>query len=44
VNDYAAALAYAEKAVAILQQLFPNGHPNLDVMKQNLEEIKKVRR
>jgi len=43
MKDYASSLAYAEKAVAILQFNFPNGHPNLDVMTRNLENIKKVR-
>jgi tetratricopeptide (TPR) repeat protein len=35
------ACQYGEKAVAILLQLFPNGHPNLDTAKENLENIKK---
>ena len=34
------ALEFQLKAVAIMQQLFPNGHPNLDVMKLNLAIIK----
>jgi hypothetical protein len=34
-------LPYAETAVAILQFNFPNGHPNLDEAKRNLEYLKK---
>jgi hypothetical protein len=30
---------YAQKAVDILTALFPNGHPNLDVMRKNLDGI-----
>jgi hypothetical protein len=35
---------YGEKAVAILQQVFPNGHPDLDLYKRNLEGIRALRR
>jgi hypothetical protein len=41
MEDYGSAKRYAEQAVAILQHLFPNGHPNLDIMKRSLEEIKR---
>lgn len=41
MKKYRKALPYAKKAVAILQHLFPNGHPNLDLFKENLELIKK---
>ncbi|MDQ1353039.1 MAG: hypothetical protein QG657_3345, partial [Acidobacteriota bacterium] len=34
------AIEYQLKAVVIMQFNFPNGHPNLDVMKQNLEILK----
>ncbi|MGE5342497.1 MAG: tetratricopeptide repeat protein [Candidatus Omnitrophota bacterium] len=37
------ALRFSEKAVAILQTLFPGGHPNLDKMKRNLEHIKNAK-
>jgi len=37
VKDYEPAETYGEKAVAILQRLFPNGHPNLETAKRNLE-------
>jgi recombinational DNA repair protein (RecF pathway) len=40
-ND--SALAYAQKAVAILQKLFPNGHPKLDLYKKNLEGLKGIK-
>jgi hypothetical protein len=30
---------YARQAVAILEKLFPQGHPNLDIMRKNLEII-----
>jgi exonuclease III len=36
------ALEIQLKAVAILQKLFPNGHPNLDKFKRNLEYLKKL--
>jgi len=39
VKDYEPAETYGEKAVAILQRLFPNGHPNLETAKRNLEGI-----
>ena len=42
MKDYASALPYAEKAVAIMGFNFPNGHPNLDVMKRNLDHIKEI--
>jgi hypothetical protein len=41
MKQYSTAREYAQKAVVILQYLFPNGHPNLDTAKQNLEEINK---
>jgi hypothetical protein len=40
MTDYPQAIAYGEKAVGILQHLFPNGHPHLDKAKRNLERIK----
>jgi hypothetical protein len=33
------ALDYAQRAVAILARLFPNGHPNLDKARKNLAGI-----
>ncbi|MCP4137743.1 MAG: tetratricopeptide repeat protein [bacterium] len=39
-KDYKNAKEYAEKAVAIMEKNFPDGHPNLEVMKENLEAIK----
>ncbi|HLP48923.1 MAG TPA: tetratricopeptide repeat protein [Candidatus Kapabacteria bacterium] len=41
MNDNVSALAYAEKAVDILQDFFPHGHPNLSTAKRNLEILKK---
>jgi tetratricopeptide (TPR) repeat protein len=35
------ALEFQKKAVDILRQLFPNGHPHLTVMRSNLKKIKK---
>ncbi|MCX6583812.1 MAG: TIR domain-containing protein [Candidatus Aminicenantes bacterium] len=37
------ALEFQLKAVAILQKLFPNGHPNLDTAKKNLEGLKGIK-
>jgi tetratricopeptide (TPR) repeat protein len=41
MKDYESASKYCEKAVAIMEKAFPDGHPDLDVIKRNLEEIKK---
>ncbi len=41
LKDYKSAVQYGEKAVAILQRVFPDGHPNLDKHKRNLERIRK---
>jgi hypothetical protein len=30
---------YAQKAVVIMASLFPHGHPNLEVMRKNLEGL-----
>jgi hypothetical protein len=30
---------YAQKAVDIMTTLFPHGHPNLDIMRKNLESL-----
>jgi hypothetical protein len=30
---------YARQAVAILEKLFPQGHPNLDAARRNLKSI-----
>jgi tetratricopeptide (TPR) repeat protein len=43
LKDYKKASQYGEKAVAILQGLFPKGHPDLDEYKQNLEKIERKR-
>jgi len=39
MKDLGRALDYARRAVAILQKLFPNGHPDLDTARQNLAII-----
>jgi hypothetical protein len=39
--DINAALRYSKKAVAIMEKIFPDGHPDLDVMKDNLESLKR---
>lgn len=44
LKDYESACQYGEKALTLLQHLFPNGHPNLDAAKRNLERIKKSRK
>ncbi len=44
LKDYESACRCSEKAVAILQSLFPNGHPKLDMYKRNLEKIETSRR
>jgi tetratricopeptide (TPR) repeat protein len=36
------ALEYAQRAVAIMEKLFPAGHYHLDKMRKNLEIIKKM--
>jgi hypothetical protein len=41
MNQDSTAREYAQKAVAILKSLFPNGHPNLETMRKNLEKINK---
>ena len=43
LKDYEFASKYGEKAVAILQGLFPQGHPDLEECKRNLEKIERKR-
>ena len=42
LKDYESAAVYCEKAVAILQLLFPDGHPDLDMAIRNLERIREA--
>jgi tetratricopeptide (TPR) repeat protein len=44
LKDYESAANFGEKAVTILQHLFPNGHPDLDLYKRNLEGIREKRK
>jgi tetratricopeptide (TPR) repeat protein len=39
LKDYKSAVQYGENAVAILQKVFPDGHPDLDLYKSNLDGI-----
>jgi hypothetical protein len=41
MEDIAAAQPYAQKAVDIMQALFPGGHPHLNLALKNLAELKK---